>query len=151
MVVNCLRSVTEMSSESVDAVRIDAKPWMLPAGADSQLRAHQQKQSIKSYFFPCIEDPIFLCAFTLHSTYTMSQRAGLRLLQASKQATLRTSFRQTFFRRNASTTADATATEATANQSGFAKLWNSPVGPKTVHFWYATMRRQIHTPATWER
>jgi hypothetical protein len=32
------------------------------------------------------------------------------------------------------TTADAAAAEQPA-QSGFSKFVNSPVGPKTVHFW----------------
>ncbi|KAF2745920.1 UPF0041-domain-containing protein [Sporormia fimetaria CBS 119925] len=27
-----------------------------------------------------------------------------------------------------------------SEQSGFAKLWNSPVGPKTVHFWAPIMK-----------
>ncbi|KAF2447356.1 UPF0041-domain-containing protein [Karstenula rhodostoma CBS 690.94] len=29
---------------------------------------------------------------------------------------------------------------AVPEQSGFAKLWNSPVGPKTVHFWAPIMK-----------
>ena len=67
----------------------------------------------------------------------MSQRAGFRMLhRAAQQPTFRTGFRQPFFRRNVAT-ADRPVTDATTNQSGFAKLWNSPVGPKTVHFWYA--------------
>ncbi|KIW00773.1 uncharacterized protein PV09_07753 [Verruconis gallopava] len=69
----------------------------------------------------------------------MSQRAGLRLLQASKQAGVRSSFRQAFFRRNASTAAEASPA-STEGQSAFQKLWNSPVGPKTVHFWAPIMK-----------
>ncbi|KAF2430322.1 UPF0041-domain-containing protein [Tothia fuscella] len=67
----------------------------------------------------------------------MSQRAGLRLLQARTFQTIRTTFRQPFQRRI------QTATEAkieAPTQSQLAKLWNSPVGPKTVHFWAPIMK-----------
>lgn len=30
--------------------------------------------------------------------------------------------------------------DAAVEQKGFAKLWNSPVGPKTVHFWAPIMK-----------
>ena len=75
-----------------------------------------------------------------HIPANMSQRAGFRLLQraSQQQPTFRTAFRQPFFRRKVAT-ADGPVTDATTTQSGFAKLWNSPVGPKTVHFWYAPM------------
>lgn len=52
----------------------------------------------------------------------MSFRPGARIFHA-----FRPIFRQ---QRNQSTAAPG-------EQSGFQKLWNSPVGPKTVHFWYA--------------
>ncbi|OCK89180.1 UPF0041 domain protein [Cenococcum geophilum 1.58] len=58
----------------------------------------------------------------------MSSRPSYRLFQASRNL-----FRQPLLRRRIQTAAPS---EAQANQSGFAKLWNSPVGPKTVHFWY---------------
>ena len=54
----------------------------------------------------------------------MSFRPGSRIFSAFR----RTNFAQFYARRNAST-----ATEP----AGFAKFWNSPIGPKTVHFWYA--------------
>ncbi|KAF2178703.1 UPF0041-domain-containing protein [Zopfia rhizophila CBS 207.26] len=56
----------------------------------------------------------------------MSYRPASRLF-----TTFRPIFRQPLLRRRVQTAAPNQA-EA---QSGFAKLWNSPVGPKTVHFW----------------
>jgi hypothetical protein len=56
----------------------------------------------------------------------MSARPSYRLFQAS-----RTFFRQPL-RRRINTAAQPEA----PTQGGFAKVWNSPVGPKTVHFWY---------------
>jgi hypothetical protein len=52
----------------------------------------------------------------------MSFRPGSRVFSA-----FRTNFRQHYARRHAST--------AGAEPAGFARFWNSPVGPKTVHFW----------------
>lgn len=58
-------------------------------------------------------------------------------------------FRSTFsqqpssslLRNAASKRAQSTASDAAApQQSGFAKIWNSPVGPKTVHFWAPIMK-----------
>ena len=57
----------------------------------------------------------------------MSFRPGSRIFSA-----FRTNFRQYYARRNASTAPGA-------EPSGFAKFWASPVGPKTVHFWYDTI------------
>ncbi|KAF1978137.1 UPF0041-domain-containing protein [Bimuria novae-zelandiae CBS 107.79] len=54
----------------------------------------------------------------------MSFRPGSRIFNA-----FRPFFRQ---QRNQST--------AAPEQSGFQKLWNSPVGPKTVHFWAPIMK-----------
>ncbi|KAF2499407.1 UPF0041-domain-containing protein [Lophium mytilinum] len=61
----------------------------------------------------------------------MSARPSYRLFQAS-----RTFFRQPLLRRRINTAAQP---EAPA-QTGFAKVWNSPVGPKTVHFWAPIMK-----------
>jgi len=69
--------------------------------------------------------------FTLNPV-SMSQRAGLRLFQGSKFA--RANFSKPIGRRYQ--TADATAAPS---QSTFARLWNSPVGVKTVHFWYVEL------------
>ena len=69
--------------------------------------------------------PLCLLSFP---TVAMSSRPSYRLFQASRNL-----FRQPLLRRRIQTAAPS---EAQANQSGFAKLWNSPVGPKTVHFWY---------------
>lgn len=55
----------------------------------------------------------------------MSFRPGSRIFSA-----FRTNFRQYYARRNASTAPPG------AEPSGFARFWASPVGPKTVHFWY---------------
>ncbi|KAF3008724.1 hypothetical protein E8E13_009762 [Curvularia kusanoi] len=57
----------------------------------------------------------------------MSFRPGFRAFNA-----FRTNFNQ-YARRNASTASGA-------EPAGFAKFWNSPVGPKTVHFWAPVMK-----------
>lgn len=61
----------------------------------------------------------------------MSARAGLRLFSTARAS--RQFIRQPF-RRRLQTDAGVNA-DATSSRSGFSKLWNSPVGPKTVHFW----------------
>lgn len=58
----------------------------------------------------------------------MSSRAGLRLLQSSRL--VRASFKKPLGRRYQ--TADATAAPS---EGLLQRLWNSPVGVKTVHFW----------------
>ncbi|KAL2050372.1 hypothetical protein ABVK25_009344 [Lepraria finkii] len=68
----------------------------------------------------------------------MSSRAGLRFLQSSRFA--RASFKKNIGRRYQ--TADATAAP-TPQQSTFQKLWNSPIGVKTVHFWAPVMKWSI--------
>ncbi len=60
----------------------------------------------------------------------MSSRAGLRLFQLSRAT--KTPFRKPLGRRYQAV--DAAPTPHT--QSMFQRLWNSPVGVKTVHFWY---------------
>lgn len=62
---------------------------------------------------------------------TMSFRPGSRIFNA---------FRQPLLRRRVGTAA------APEEQSGFAKLWNSPVGPKTVHFWYVGISPRRRNP-----
>lgn len=57
----------------------------------------------------------------------MSFRPGSRIFSA-----FRPFFRQPLHRRGVNTAAGAEE----AGQSKFGKFWNSPVGPKTVHFWY---------------
>jgi len=74
----------------------------------------------------------------------MSFRPGSRIFSA---------FRPFFQRANARRGVNTAA--GTAEPAGFAKFWNSPIGPKTVHFWYANplaLRRFIesnpaHLPA----
>lgn len=55
----------------------------------------------------------------------MSFRPGSRIF-----STFRPFFQRANARRRVNTAAGAEPT-------GFAKFWNSPIGPKTVHFWYA--------------
>jgi len=74
------------------------------------------------------------------NTRKMSQRIGLRLLRASQSPALRTSFRQPLLRRNVQTAGVPTVDAPATNQSALQKLWNSPVGPKTVHFWAPIMK-----------
>ncbi|EOD44807.1 putative upf0041 domain protein [Neofusicoccum parvum] len=63
-------------------------------------------------------------------------RPTTRILNFSRNLLRSPAFRQAPQRRLQSTAADANA----APQSAFAKLWNSPVGPKTVHFWAPVMK-----------
>ena len=56
----------------------------------------------------------------------MSFRPGSRIFS---------SFRPFFQRANARRRVN---TAAGAEPAGFQKFWNSPIGPKTVHFWYAS-------------
>ncbi|KAF1962782.1 UPF0041-domain-containing protein [Byssothecium circinans] len=58
----------------------------------------------------------------------MSFRPGSRVFN-----TFRAYYGQPLLRRRV-------GTSAAPEQSGFTKLWNSPVGPKTVHFWAPIMK-----------
>ena len=62
----------------------------------------------------------------------MSSRAGLRFLHTFRQAVSRQSFAQ---RRAYQSAAESNVTPPNS-QSRLQQLWNSEVGPKTVHFWY---------------
>ena len=66
-----------------------------------------------------------------------SSRVGLRFLHTSRLAfrSRQQQIRQSLNRRWQSTEAPAAAAAAAPEQAGFAKFWNSPIGPKTVHFW----------------
>jgi hypothetical protein len=57
----------------------------------------------------------------------MSFRPGSRIFST---------FRPFFQRANARRRVN---TAAGAEPAGFARFWNSPIGPKTVHFWYAAL------------
>jgi hypothetical protein len=66
---------------------------------------------------------------------------GFRFTQSARDSLFRnTPFartqRQSFFRRFASA---APAVEGAPSQSIFQRLWTSPVGVKTVHFWYVVL------------
>ncbi|GAB7352605.1 hypothetical protein MBLNU459_g2984t2 [Dothideomycetes sp. NU459] len=63
----------------------------------------------------------------------MSSRAGLRFLHTFRQAASRPAQRRAY----ASATDNVAAPPA---QSRFTQLWNSPIGPKTVHFWAPIMK-----------
>lgn len=64
----------------------------------------------------------------------MSSRAGLRFLNTFRQSAVRKNISQTTQRRFESNVSAPPA------QSKVAQLWNSPVGPKTVHFWAPIMK-----------
>ncbi|KAK4998267.1 hypothetical protein LTR66_002485 [Elasticomyces elasticus] len=64
-----------------------------------------------------------------------SPRAGLRFLHTFRQSAIHRSFLQ---RRGVQTAAETAI--PTAEQGAVARLWNSPVGPKTVHFWAPIMK-----------
>lgn len=61
-----------------------------------------------------------------------TSRVGFRFFQNSRAA-----FREAFRRPGAQGRRFQTSDAASAQQqSTFQRLWNSPVGVKTVHFWY---------------
>ncbi|KAG8528719.1 uncharacterized protein KY384_006406 [Bacidia gigantensis] len=66
----------------------------------------------------------------------MSSRAGLRLFQAARFS--RVAFRRPIGRRYQTT--DAAAAQPLPQENVFQKLWRSPVGVKTVHFWAPVMK-----------
>jgi hypothetical protein len=72
---------------------------------------------------------------------TMSSRVGLRFFQTSRAAHQSNSHfrRQGFFRARRFQSTD-TGTSHEQQQSRFQRLWNSPVGLKTVHFWAPVMK-----------
>jgi len=72
----------------------------------------------------------------------MSSRVGLRFFQSSRAAYQSTNShfrRQGFFRARRFQSTDA-GTSSEQQQSKFQRLWNSPVGIKTVHFWAPVMK-----------
>ncbi|KAL4817752.1 hypothetical protein BDW67DRAFT_159059 [Aspergillus spinulosporus] len=64
-----------------------------------------------------------------------SSRVGFRFFQNSRAA-FRTAFRRSGAQGRRFQTSDA----ASEQQSTFQRLWNSPVGVKTVHFWAPVMK-----------
>lgn len=65
-------------------------------------------------------------------------RFGLRATQALRQP-LRQNLRSAAQRRYQST-AEQVAQDATKEETAFQKFFNSPIGPKTVHFWAPIMK-----------
>jgi len=72
----------------------------------------------------------------------MAARIGFRSVQQTiRQPAFRQQIHTTFQRRSQSTVSEAAQTVAKdASQSALTKFWNSPVGPKTVHFWAPVMK-----------
>ncbi|KAL8953029.1 MAG: hypothetical protein Q9222_001079 [Ikaeria aurantiellina] len=66
----------------------------------------------------------------------MSARVGLRLNQCTRQFARTSPFRRPNARRYQTTEAAPTA----PTQSTLQRVWNSPVGVKTVHFWAPVMK-----------
>lgn len=68
----------------------------------------------------------------------MSHRVGFRFLQNFRTAFRHSppTVRQNALRGSRSQSTDASAASAEKPQNVLVKLWNSPVGLKTVHFWY---------------
>jgi mitochondrial pyruvate carrier 2 len=67
-------------------------------------------------------------------------RYGLRAAQTLRHPVLRQNLRFTQRRTYASAAENPVNVAAPANASAMAKFWNSPVGPKTVHFWAPIMK-----------
>jgi len=72
----------------------------------------------------------------------MSARFGIRAFRAQMPAhQINTNMRFAQRRLYQSAAENPNNIEAPAKQVGkFAQLWNSPVGPKTVHFWAPIMK-----------
>ncbi|KAG9528276.1 UPF0041-domain-containing protein, partial [Aureobasidium melanogenum] len=68
----------------------------------------------------------------------MSSRAGLRFFNAFRQQAARSG--KPIAQRRTYQSAAETNVEPPPNQSRLQQLWNSPVGPKTVHFWAPIMK-----------
>ncbi|KAL8664778.1 MAG: hypothetical protein Q9202_002781 [Teloschistes flavicans] len=69
----------------------------------------------------------------------MSSRAGIRLSQFSRHFARASPFRRAPARRYQTTEA-VPASPAAPAQGTVSRLWNSPVGAKTVHFWAPVMK-----------
>ncbi|KAF2083162.1 UPF0041-domain-containing protein [Saccharata proteae CBS 121410] len=67
----------------------------------------------------------------------MSFRPTTRVLTSARAAVRASPLRQTFARR-VNTAAEATVEQPKPN--ALQRLWNSPIGPKTVHFWAPIMK-----------
>lgn len=75
----------------------------------------------------------------LQTTATMSFRAGLRFFNTFRASGLRNAVSKPAQRRTYQSAAE-TNVDPPPNQSRMQQLWNSPVGPKTVHFWAPIMK-----------
>jgi len=105
----------------------------------SVILQRQQHDPLRRHFPPSPLRPYSRFPPKTTTTATMSTaRFGLRATQALRQP-LRQNLRSPVQRRYQST-AEAAAQDAAKEQSGFSKFFNSPVGPKTVHFWAPIMK-----------
>ena len=79
---------------------------------------------------------------TTHNTANMSARFGIRAFRAQMPARqVNTNMRFAQRRTYQSVAENPNNVEAPAKEVGkLAQIWNSPVGPKTVHFWAPIMK-----------
>jgi len=75
------------------------------------------------------------------STTRFGMRFAQQAFRTQKTQTLRFAQRRTY----QSAAENPANIEAPSNESAFKKLWNSPVGPKTVHFWAPIMKVRQHS------
>ena len=82
------------------------------------------------------------------SILEMASRVGFRLSSQFARAARTSTFRKPLGRRF-----QTTDTSTAPSQSTFQRVWNSPVGVKTVHFWYDYIisgRRQAQLLTQWQ-
>lgn len=108
----------------------------LRASSSSSSTTGGSQQEPQSFFTLSINRTRSLTLQSPLNTAIMPPRVPVRLLRTHQISALRTSFRQQFqqpfrFQRRYA----ATEAAAVVEETGFAKFWNSKVGPKTVHFW----------------
>jgi hypothetical protein len=132
---------SQFVSDVVEVVLSIPNPWHFAAESirtpSSQPLTHSPSTS-----------PLLSSPYNIRSTSSLrtvlikmtSPRTGFRFTQSARDSIFRnTPFsrtqRQSFFRRFA--TAAPAVEGAPARKNIFQKLWTSPVGVKTVHFWYA--------------
>ena len=98
---------------------------------------------------PCARAQLHTPKPVLLPSCKMTSRAGLRFFtNTTRQSQTHSFIRDTFrsrnvFRRHQTTTAAPAETQSFAQ-----RMWTSPVGVKTVHFWYAILSHNEPYP-TW--
>jgi hypothetical protein len=143
--VNCA-SLEFISSQFVsDVVEVVSPYQILGILLRSPIQTTPSSQPLTH---PPSTTPLLSSPYNIRSTSSLrtvlikmaSPRTGFRFTQSARDSIFRnTPFartqRQSFFRRFA--TAAPAVEGAPARKNIFQKLWTSPVGVKTVHFWYA--------------